>query len=357
MTKVLLVIMNKDNADGLKKCLESLSEQTCKICSCFDVLIVDGGSKDNSRDIVKEFSRKYPCVKFLTQKFRGGVGPARIEAVRYAISNGYDAIVWGDSENIYDREYMEKLISRLENDQCDIVSGRSVVLDNGLWSRLFYWYHSFHVVFNDLKEIHAPGNNKVVKTQIYNYALYPPSVKSDDFYFSYLLLRKGILRNVRLCYEDKAICYVSMPKNLKEVISWQRSRVKGLVEGALITGAKVPPDFPPWLLYAIAPFIIALLAILGFTTYALLGLAIFLTPITYIFIRLNKLRRYIINSNSRVVPLLGVIGTYMHALLTLYYVIKYYITLTSRSGLIRSRALEILRYFSFRFEQVRISKK
>ena len=49
--KALVIILNKNNAGNLKKCLESLVNQTAEIGKDFDVLVLDGASTDNSKDV------------------------------------------------------------------------------------------------------------------------------------------------------------------------------------------------------------------------------------------------------------------------------------------------------------------
>ena len=83
--KVLVVILNKDNAEGLKKCLESLKNQSV---DDFDVLVMDGGSRDGSKEVAKRFG-----VDFRVQKRLGGTGFARVEACQYALEKGYDVVV------------------------------------------------------------------------------------------------------------------------------------------------------------------------------------------------------------------------------------------------------------------------
>ncbi|RLG76352.1 MAG: hypothetical protein DRO12_04430, partial [Thermoprotei archaeon] len=110
MVKVLVVILNKNNAQGLRRALGSLVKQTVPICRVFDVLVLDGGSEDESEEVVLEFAKTFKCIEFRVQKVKGGTGPARIEACNYAYERGYDVIIWGDSENVYDANYVAELV-------------------------------------------------------------------------------------------------------------------------------------------------------------------------------------------------------------------------------------------------------
>ncbi len=349
MGRVILAIMNKNNAEGLRRCLESLSQQVeCRICECFDVLILDGGSSDASADVVKEFSKRYPCVKFKVQDIKGGVGPARIEAVRYAMNNRYEIIIWGDSENEYSSSYVINLVNALRSG-CDIVSGRSVVRNESIWSRLFYWYHSFHVIFGFIRKSHAPGNNEATRTEVFNSVTYPPISRGDDFYFSLLAL----MNEVKFCYRDDAVIKVSMPRTFKEVVSWQKARMKGVVEGAVIAGLKFPVDFPLWSLFALSPGIAMLLVyfilLLNYplTVIPLILLGSYIILLAYLAIKIGLTSRKCIENPTILDGILALAGMYIHALFTLIYGVKFMTKLSSRKNEILIKAGEVLRKFNF----------
>ena len=356
MRKVLLVIMNKDNAKGLRRCLESLTKQkACELCRCFDVLILDGGSKDESADVAREFARRYPCVKFKIQEVKGGVGPARIEAVRYAIDNSYEVVIWGDSENEYSDSYVANLISAVSGD-CDVVSGRSIVRSESIWSRLFFWYHNFHVIFKSVRASHAPGNNEATRTEVFKSAIYPPVSRADDFYFSLLALTRG----VRFCHSNDAVIKVSMPKTFKEVIAWQRARVKGVVEGAIVTGLGVPIDFPLWFLFAISPGIAGfLIYLILITSYPLVVVPIALFALYTAIMAKTALNVGLasgkcIESSLSVSGLLALAGMYLHAVFTLVYGVKYLIKLGTRKNEVLTKAKEALEKFNFSLDMIRL---
>ncbi|RLG73910.1 MAG: hypothetical protein DRO14_06225 [Thermoprotei archaeon] len=359
MKKVLLVIMNKDNAEGLRRCLESLSKQkACELCSCFDVLILDGGSNDDSADVAYEFARNHPCVKFKVQEIKGGVGPARVEAVRYAIDNGYEVVIWGDSENEYSDSYVSDIVNALSS-TCDIASGRSVVRNDSLWSKLFYWYHNFHVIFRSIRASHAPGNNEATRAEVFKAVIYPPISRADDFYFSLLALTRGF----RFCYSDDAVIKVSMPRSFREVLAWQRARVKGVVEGAVVTGLKIPIDFPLWFLFAVSP------GIAGFLMYLILILSypVVVIPVVLFAFYIAVLAKTALSVGlasgkcseeaSPASGLLALAGMYLHAVFTLVYGVKYLIRLGTKKNEVLAKAKETLEKFNFGLDMVRLELK
>jgi len=350
--KVLVVILNKDNAEGLRETLNSLVNQvgSCSVCECFDVLVIDGGSKDNSAETVREFTSKYPCIKFKVQEVLGGVGPARLEVVKYAMSNGYEYIIWGDSENIYREDYVSKII-KVPTD-CDVVSGKPLLRCHELSDKLFFWYHAYHVLFKYVRERHAPGNNKLVKTHVYLKSIYPPIIRSDDFYFSILALKKG----VRFCYNEDAVVVVAVPKDWRGIKSWQRSRLLGLVQGAILTNRKLPPDFIPWFVFSLYPIYLmtALYLIAGvasFLGYLLLTIMLIIT--SYMIIKLSRLSRDVCMENKLFNGFLGFMGMYIHSLFTVYYTLRYlikYLKTDMKEQFIR-KSRKILDDYGFNLER------
>jgi len=311
---------------------------------------MDGGSKDGSRDVANCFGMKYPCIKFRVQRFSGGVGPARIEAVRYALDNGYEFMVWGDSGNEYSANYLANLLSQALNKGCDVVSGFTVVRDGSVWSRLLFWYHIYHQLFQFVMRRHAPGNNKLVRTSIYRKVIYPPTSRSDDFFFSISASKEGI----RFCHSREAIIKVSMPRSFKEVISWERSRVRGLIEGFYMIGGGFPPILPLWILYFLTPVLITALifSVLLPSPPYLSALLIVLTSLYLLGVglvgfRLSSLSREAYERPQSLQGIIALIGMYIHSVLTTYYTLKYLLILRKEVGRLRSMAREVLHAFGF----------
>ena len=273
--KILLIILNKNNASGLKKCLESITKMD-GFCTLFHVLIMDGGSRDASRKVAETFEKKYGCIFFKVQKILGGTGYARIEGCEYAFENGYDIVIWGDSENIYERAYVKSIIKKIKDE--DVVGGVPIV-HGGFYAHAFAWYHAVHMVFPGLHRYHIPGNNRAERVNICRKFMYPASMRSEDYGLS-MLLRKMNIR-MRQDVATDARVHVSLPENFRDIISWQNSRAKGAAQALRKINAK-PSDAAAWslsliiLLFFIAlfPFIITPL-IIYISIYFIFSLWIF----------------------------------------------------------------------------------
>jgi glycosyltransferase involved in cell wall biosynthesis len=338
--RTALVILNKDNAEGLRKALESLETQSCPPCKCFDIYIVDGGSSDHSFLVANEMGSKIPCIYWFDQSVKGGTGPARIEILEVLRKKGYEYIIWGDSENIYSREYVERILAMLDRG-CDIASGRSVVVRQSIWSEAFYWYHAFHNLFPKIVgSRHAPGNNMGAKISVYNLASYPPSKRSDDYIFTFSLMKNssedGRINRVKYCIDENAVFRVSMAENLRGIISWQRSRVSGLVKGSLYIGLKIPPDLLSWSIPLVVFLTLLMLSIV------LLNPVLLVVPIIGIislsvFLHI-KSKRYL-DKRSLVTGLIATLGMILHAVFTTVYVLEDLIKIYISDGVEKTLAI------------------
>lgn len=267
--RALLIILNKDNAEGLKRCLESLSNQTTKE---FDVLVLDGASKDNSEEVAKSFK-----VEFRVQRRLGGTGFARVEGCEYAIKNGYDVVIWGDSENVYYPDYVEKILIAAED--AEVVGGVPVVR-GGFFAHAFAWYHAIHLVF-PISKMHIPGNNRAERVEIYGKLMYPESRRAEDYGFTLLAIKKKLKLKQEVV---DAKVKVSLPEKFSEIIAWQKARAKGVAEAAKIVGV-FPFDSVVWLTiflpFILLPFNLTL-SVLSFIAIFLFSLLVFFRSLKFL---------------------------------------------------------------------------
>jgi len=129
--KIAFVILTKNSGRTLNKCLEAVSKLKGGIDP--EVVIVDGGSTDNTLEIVKEYS-KILKVKVLSDHSRG-LGYARDIGWR---STSAEYIVMLDSDVILNREFLMNAIELLEKDQklgAVAAKLRPISLDEGWLAR------------------------------------------------------------------------------------------------------------------------------------------------------------------------------------------------------------------------------
>ncbi|WP_264531334.1 glycosyltransferase family 2 protein [Flavobacterium sp. N502540] len=118
-----IVIPTHNRADDLKRCLNSLANQTYKN---FEVLVCDDGSTDHTKDIVESFRDNLSLKYFYNENTGGPAGPRNI-----GIENSQaDWICFLDSDDWYTENRLE-FLSKLNLDEFDFLYHDLNVIQNG----------------------------------------------------------------------------------------------------------------------------------------------------------------------------------------------------------------------------------
>ena len=117
MSKVSVIITVLNEAASIRKTLDNLLSQSRRPD---EIVIVDGGSKDGTIELIEEFSKKEPSIKLSIAK-GANISQGRNIAIRQA---KYPLIAGSDAGCRPDRMWLEKLIEPLETDpSVDAVKG------------------------------------------------------------------------------------------------------------------------------------------------------------------------------------------------------------------------------------------
>lgn len=97
----------------LKKCLDSLLEQTYKN---FEVICVDDGSTDSSLDILHQYAAKDKRVRVITQQNQFA-GVARNNGLKYAKG---EYVLFLDSDDFFEKDILANVYTKAVEDKADI---------------------------------------------------------------------------------------------------------------------------------------------------------------------------------------------------------------------------------------------
>lgn len=129
---VAVIIPTLNEERFIARCLDSVIAQSYPFEE-MDVMVVDGGSKDRTKEIVEEYHEQYPNVRFLNN-------PGRIQSIAFNIGvKNSDApyIVRLDAHALYEKDYIQKCIDGLKADSTrGNVGGRCIILpyNDTLWA-------------------------------------------------------------------------------------------------------------------------------------------------------------------------------------------------------------------------------
>ena len=112
-TSLISPVLNEEK--NIKKFLDSILKQTTKPD---EVLIIDGGSKDKTYEILEEYSRKYKWIKAY-KKIGFNISQGRNYTIKK--SKG-DVIFTGDSSTKFEKDWIKKILKGFEKN-ADVVFG------------------------------------------------------------------------------------------------------------------------------------------------------------------------------------------------------------------------------------------
>ena len=120
MTPLVSVVVPVWNVERLlPRCLDSLVAQTHRP---LEVIVVDDGSTDGSRDVMLAYHEKHPEVHVVTQRHRG-IGPARNAGL--SVAQG-EYVFFVDADDCVDADFVSHLVGIAQ-------STAAVVVISGLW--------------------------------------------------------------------------------------------------------------------------------------------------------------------------------------------------------------------------------
>lgn len=166
--RVSVIIATLNRAESLNRCLGSLSRQRQRP---YELVIVDNGSSDNTREIAASYSKSLPIVYILERE--QDVSTARNAGIKAATG---DIIAFTDDDCTAEEDWIENIAARHESADSKIVGGMTL---NGypeslicrLWERIYVlWFNCVNVLTDGTRNgyYEFPKGPCLVKTLLTN---------------------------------------------------------------------------------------------------------------------------------------------------------------------------------------------
>lgn len=147
---ITVIISTLNHCQSLKDTVESLQKQDFK--KSYEIIVVDNNSTDQTKDIIKSFSKKDRRVKYLLEK-RLGLHFCRNSGAKKAQGQ---ILTFGDDDAIYARDWLSEIYEAFESRDVDCVGGQ--VLPR--WDKKPKWLDQVPLSYFSLVNEKRPGKIK-----------------------------------------------------------------------------------------------------------------------------------------------------------------------------------------------------
>ncbi len=146
MPKISVIIPVYNTEKFLKRCLESVCNQTLKN---IEIICINDCSTDGSAKILKEYEEKYKNLSVINLEKNNGASNSR--NIGISLANG-EFLAFVDSDDEIDLNFYEKLYEKAQKNKSDIVKGQATEIsydgkrtiikqipESSKWYFLSYW--------------------------------------------------------------------------------------------------------------------------------------------------------------------------------------------------------------------------
>lgn len=181
MPSVSVIVPMYNVKKYIKKCLESLTNQTLKD---IEIIVVDDGSTDISAEIVKRYKKEHENIKYY-KKENGGLSDARNYGMKYATGT---YIAFLDSDDYIDENTYKVMYEKAKKEDSDMVECN------------FYWVYDkemkkdigekYYTKKEMLEKARVVAWNKLYKREIIEKTntQFPKGLQYEDVEFFYKLI-------------------------------------------------------------------------------------------------------------------------------------------------------------------------
>ncbi len=181
MPKVSVIVPVYNVEKYIRKCLKTLVNQTLKD---IEIIVVDDGTKDKAADIVFDYKKEYPQIKYY-KKENGGLADARNYGLQYATGK---YIAFLDADDYVELDTYEKLYKKAKDENSDMVEC------NFFWTKNTKNKKDIGIQYSNKKEMLEKARvmawNKLYKKSVLDEAnvLFPKGLQYEDIEFFYKII-------------------------------------------------------------------------------------------------------------------------------------------------------------------------
>ena len=162
--KVSVIIPVYNGEKTLRKCLSSVLDQTYKN---YEIIIINNNSTDKTKEIITNFHNKKIRYIFEHYKSRGAARNTGEKAAKGSI------ILMTDSDCIVPKDWIEKIIQPIINENYDAVQGSEESITNDFWNK--------EIHKQILKDMEEKTDTVIGKIDTKNFAIHKDALKHVGF--------------------------------------------------------------------------------------------------------------------------------------------------------------------------------
>lgn len=141
--KLSIITVNRNNADGLRKTIESVVSQTF---TDFEYIIIDGASTDGSVEVIKEYAKA-------TLPNGEGLG---------------ERLYWVSEPDTGIYNAMNKGILKAKGEYLQFLNSGDWLYDNSVLEAVFGYSYSSDIITGDMLKVYPNGNSVLDKGQVFS---------------------------------------------------------------------------------------------------------------------------------------------------------------------------------------------
>ena len=237
--KLSIITINRNNAAGLRKTMESVYSQTYRD---FEYIVVDGASTDESVDVIKELTNErvneLTNFKWISEPDTG-IYNAMNKGIR--MSHGEYCLFLNSGDFLIARDVLTRVFE--EKLEADIINARCNVSDNGnvVWCSPYIP----KVTLKDIYFVGLPHQSTFIKRTLFDkYGMYREDFRynSDiDFWYKTVVLGEATTQGLNIIATDYNLDGLSSKESESELYKAEITEI--LSQGYL---PKILPDYELW---------------------------------------------------------------------------------------------------------------